>query len=78
MQPRPRHPMPDDVTEALETAGARGDYDARPAYQRNDYIGWIGTAKTDVTRTRRIDQMIRELHQGGVYMSMEHRPSRKA
>ena len=38
---RPRHPMPDDVRDALSERGLRDAYDARPPYQRNDYLGWI-------------------------------------
>ena len=74
---RPRHPMPDDVREALVDRGAGADYEARPAYQRNDYLGWIGRARTSETRERRIGQMLDELQVGGVYMGMAHPPSRK-
>ncbi len=70
--------MPDDVVEALEAAGVRGDYDGRPAYQRNDYLGWIERAKRPETRQHRIAQMIDELRRGGVYMKMAHPPSAKA
>jgi uncharacterized protein YdeI (YjbR/CyaY-like superfamily) len=74
---RPTHAMPEDVTIALKQSGTRGDYDARPHYQRNDYIGWIDRAKTAETRLKRVSQMINELKQGGVYMGMTHAPSRK-
>ncbi len=74
---RPRHPMPDDVNAALKSARVAKDYAARPAYQQNDYIGWIARAATDATRTQRIRQMIAELKKGGVYMKMHHPPSRK-
>lgn len=77
MAKRPTHKMPDDVRAAIERAGVRSDYDARPAYQRNDYVGWIGAAKADETRTRRIEKMVAELKEGGVYMGMAHRPSAK-
>jgi hypothetical protein len=33
--------MPTDVRRALEQADLMRAYDARPPYQRNDYIGWI-------------------------------------
>jgi len=68
--------MPTDVRRALETAGMMGSYDARPPYQRNDYIGWIDRAKRPETRTKRIDQMLAELKQGDVYMKMEWRGAR--
>lgn len=50
-------------------------YKARPFYQRNDYLAWIGRAKRDQTRRSRITQMIDELERGGVYMKMDHPPS---
>lgn len=74
---RERHAMPPDVRQALESAGVRADYDARPAYQRNDYLGWIARAARPDTRARRIAQMIDELTRGGVYMRMAHPPSAK-
>ena len=43
---REQHTMPKDIAAALKNAGLRADYKARPAYQRNDYIGWINRAKT--------------------------------
>ena len=69
--------MPDDVREALRAQGVSDDYDRRPHYQRNDYLGWIAQAKGAQTRLKRIDQMITELKQGGVYMGMKHAPSEK-
>jgi uncharacterized protein YdeI (YjbR/CyaY-like superfamily) len=69
--------MPAEVATALADAGAREAYDERPPYQRNDYIGWIQQAKTEYTRLRRISQMLDELDRGGVYMGMQHAPSRK-
>jgi uncharacterized protein YdeI (YjbR/CyaY-like superfamily) len=68
-------PMPDDVREALVKRGLQEAYDARPAYQRNDYLAWLAQAKRAATRQKRLDQMLNELAQGGVYMSMRHRPS---
>jgi uncharacterized protein YdeI (YjbR/CyaY-like superfamily) len=69
--------MPDDVRAALREHGVVADYEARPDYQRNDYLGWIGRAKRDDTRRKRIDQMVLELERGGVYMRMDHPPSAK-
>lgn len=77
MAKRPIHPMPDDVAAALKARGVRDDYDARPPYQRNDYLGWISRAREDATRAKRIRQMTDELKSGGVYMGMRHRPSAK-
>ena len=77
MATRPPAPMPDDVRLALDERGLRAAYDARPWYQRNDYLAWIGRASRDDTRTRRLAQMLDELEQGGVYMRVTHAPSRK-
>ncbi|MEJ2036021.1 MAG: YdeI/OmpD-associated family protein [Maritimibacter sp.] len=46
--------MPDEIAARLEDAGLRAAYDARPAYQRNDYLGWIARAKRPETREKRI------------------------
>ena len=67
---RPREPMPDFVAQALEETGMRAAYDARPPYQRNDYLLWINTAKRDDTRRKRLEQMLDELRRGDVYMKM--------
>ena len=74
---RERHHMPNDIAAALNSSGLRADYNARPAYQRNDYIGWINRAKKPETRIKRLEQMLTELAQGGIYMGMEHKASRK-
>lgn len=52
-------------------------YQERPFYQRNDYLAWIGRAARIETRRKRIEQMLTELEQGGVYMKMDHPPSRR-
>lgn len=78
MAARARHPMPADVRAALKRANVVSDYEARPAYQRNDYIGWITRAAREETRNKRIDQMIEELRIGGVYMKMDHPASAKS
>jgi uncharacterized protein YdeI (YjbR/CyaY-like superfamily) len=76
--PRRAHqPMPDDVRDELVERGLMDDYRARPDYQQNDYLGWIGRAKRSDTRQRRITQMLDELERGGVYMKMDHPPSAK-
>ncbi len=75
---RPRHPMPDFVKRALEERGLIKAYKERPAYQQNDYIGWINRAKRQETKEKRLRQMLDELERGGVYMNMEHPASRKS
>ncbi|MDJ0954807.1 MAG: YdeI/OmpD-associated family protein [Acidimicrobiia bacterium] len=77
MARRPVQPMPDDVRDALEQTGLTALYLERPFYQRNDYLAWIGRAKRPETRQKRLQQMLAELERGGVYMGMDHGPSRR-
>ena len=74
---RPRHAMPGFVKQALEERGLMDAYKERPAYQQNDYVGWINEAKRPETKEKRLQQMLEELEQGGVYMNMAHAPSMK-
>jgi uncharacterized protein YdeI (YjbR/CyaY-like superfamily) len=67
---RERYPMPDYFRTALEKTKLFDAYEARPPYQRNDYIGWITGAKREETRQKRLDQMLDELKRGDVYMNM--------
>ena len=69
--------MPDDIRRRLDEADLLEDYEQRPHYQRNDYLGWIERAKQESTRHKRITQMLDELRVGGVYMKMDHPPSAK-
>lgn len=62
--------MPADIAAALEERDLAEAYDARPAYQQNDYVGWISRARRAETRSRRIEQMLDELERGNVYMNM--------
>lgn len=68
--------MPDEVGTALEARGLTKAYAKRPAYQRNDYLGWIAQAKLEATRKKRLDQMLDELERAGVYMNMVWRGGR--
>ncbi len=74
---RPCYPMPDFVKEALLARGLMDAYRARPAYQQNDYIGWITRAKREATQQKRLAQMLDELETGDVYMKMAWRPNRR-
>ncbi len=67
---RPPQPMPDEVRDALAANGLMDAYDARPPYQRNDYLMWINQAKRPETKQKRLDQMLDELRAGDVYMKM--------
>jgi uncharacterized protein YdeI (YjbR/CyaY-like superfamily) len=77
MPKRPQQSMPEDVKKALDERAMTESYDARPFYQRNDYLAWIGRAKRPETRQKRIHQMLEELELGGIYMGMDHAPSRR-
>ena len=68
---RKREDMPDFVREALDERGLREAYDARPPYQRNDYLLWINKVKREDTKQKHLAQMLEELEAGGVYMGMK-------
>lgn len=70
---RPLNAMPEDVRAALVERGLVDLYEARPPYQRNDYLGWISQARQEATRVKRLRQMMDELARGDVYMNMEWR-----
>ena len=70
---RPKYPMPDFVEEALIQRGLMNAYRERPAYQQNDYIGWITRAKRQETVEKRLAQMLNELERGDKYMKMSYR-----
>jgi uncharacterized protein YdeI (YjbR/CyaY-like superfamily) len=65
------NPMPKNIRTRLVRGGLLALYNARPAYQRNDYLGWISRAKLDETKEKRINQMLKELKQGDRYMNMK-------
>lgn len=66
--------MPAFVRRALEERGLLARYRERPAYQRNDYLGWIASAKRPETKQKRLEQMLDELAQGDRYMKMAWHP----
>ena len=74
---RQRNPMPNFVKTALEESGLMTTFHERPAYQQNDYLGWISRAKLQETKLKRLQQMLDELKEGGVYMNMKHPASKK-
>jgi uncharacterized protein YdeI (YjbR/CyaY-like superfamily) len=69
---RPIYPMPDLIQSALLKHGLLEAYQNRPAYQQNDYIGWITRAKQQATREKRLKQMLDELATGDRYMNMAY------
>lgn len=60
--------MTREISDALIDHGLRSAYEARPPYQRNDYLRWIKSAKNPETQARRLAQMLDELADGGIYM----------
>ena len=68
---RIRYEMPVYIREALESRGLLNAYHARPAYQQNDYLGWIGRAKRPETKGKHLNQMLDELERDGIYMNMK-------
>jgi uncharacterized protein YdeI (YjbR/CyaY-like superfamily) len=67
---RARHAMPAFVKKALDEHGLTEAYKARPPYQKNDYLGWIKSAKQDAIRQSRLERMLAELKSGRKYMNM--------
>jgi uncharacterized protein YdeI (YjbR/CyaY-like superfamily) len=67
---RPLNRMPAWIRQALVDAKLMDKYRERPPYQRNDYLGWIIRPKLESTRQRHLEQMLRELESGDVYMNM--------
>lgn len=63
--------MPAFVRRALVEAKLLQVFHERPAYQQNDYLGWISRAKRPATQQKRLRQMLDELACGGVYMRMK-------
>ena len=70
------NPMPPFVEQALEKHDLRGAFEARPDYQRNDWLGWIARAKKEDTQMRRLEKMLAELKAGHGYMGMAWEPKR--
>ena len=69
---RPIYPMPDLIRDRLVERGLMEAYHSRPAYQQNDYIGWILRAKRKETQDKRLAQMLDELEHGDKYMKMAY------
>jgi hypothetical protein len=70
---RRRNILPAAIRRALSSRGLMKAYRERPAYQRNDYLGWIAAAKRSETR---VAQMLKELEGGTRYMNMRWKAPR--
>ena len=68
------YPLPDFIDDALKENKLDRLYNSRPAYQKNDYIGWISRSRTEKTLIKRLEQMLDELRQGDKYMKMKYNP----
>jgi predicted GIY-YIG superfamily endonuclease len=73
---RERYPMPDFFLKALKKHKLLAAYEARPPYQRNDYIGWITRARLEATQAKRLNQMLAELKSGREYMGMAYKSAK--
>jgi uncharacterized protein YdeI (YjbR/CyaY-like superfamily) len=73
---RAKNRMPESIRRALAERGLLGAFHARPAYQQNDYLGWIAKAVRDSTKQKRVDQMLDELAGGELYMNMRWTPGK--
>jgi hypothetical protein len=60
-------PMPGNVRGALAKHNLLEAFQARPDYQRNEYLKWIASAAGVATRQLRLDQMLDELAKGRVF-----------
>jgi uncharacterized protein YdeI (YjbR/CyaY-like superfamily) len=60
-------PMTGKVRAALDKHQLMDAYRARPSYQQHEYLKWIAAASGEVTRQKRLDQMIEELKDGGKF-----------
>jgi uncharacterized protein YdeI (YjbR/CyaY-like superfamily) len=74
---RLRPPMPGNVRAALAKRKLTEAYEARPQYQRDDYLRWIATAAGPAAKQQRLDQMLDELEQGGVFKGEPWTPPEK-
>jgi len=75
---RPIYEMPRFVEKALQEHKLVEAYQSRPAYQQNDYVGWIMRAKLEPTRQKRLAQILDELKDGTRYMKMAYHSEQQA
>ena len=69
--------LPDFIDDFLKENKLDEAYEKRPAYQKNDYIGWIGRSRTEKILIKRLDQMVDELKDGNKYMKKRYSPAVK-
>ena len=60
--PSPREvPVPEDLAEALDTAGLRAAFDKLAPSHRKAHVGSVTQAKAEATRQRRIEKVLSAL-----------------
>lgn len=70
-------PMPGNVRGALAKSNLTDAFRARPDYQQNGYLKWIASAAGPAAKQQRLDQMLDELKQGGVFQGEPWTPPAK-
>jgi hypothetical protein len=53
--------VPDDITDAIEAAGANAPWNSLPPGHRRRLVYGVESARTAATRARRIDALLREI-----------------
>jgi uncharacterized protein YdeI (YjbR/CyaY-like superfamily) len=72
-----KQPMPGHVRAALQKRKLMEAFDARPAYQRDEYLKWMSSAAGPAAKQKRLDQMLDELENGGVFKGEPWTPPEK-
>lgn len=70
-------PMPGNVRGALAKKKLMDAFRARPDYQQNGYLKWIASAAGPAAKQQRLDQMLDELQQGGLFQGEPWTPPAK-
>jgi len=70
--------MPGNVSRALAKKNLMDAFRARPDYQQNGYLKWIATAAGPAAKQQRLDQMLDELHSGGLFQGASWTPPAKS
>ena len=74
----PIPPMPGFVKSALTSRSLIEAYDARPKFQRDEYMVWIHAAKLNDGKRKRLTQMLDELAAGNAFLGKPWAPPEPA
>jgi len=69
--------MPGNVRGALAKRNLADAFRARPDYQRDGYLKWIAAAAGPSAKQQRLDQMLDELQNGGLFQGEPWTPPAK-